>query len=435
MARLCWTRRHTKQAVRLPTAGELRERLTATAPQAEFLRHFDERAAKYVAFVGGVGSGKSHLGAHYALEMAVRNPNVRGFIAANTYPQLWQSTLTALYKVAKQYGVPIRPERPESAAKKKVLYLWERVEVLCRSAERYAEWDGTEVGWFWLDEAKTMPPGAWLAINERLRDVRCEALSGWLSTTPDGYNWVSDLADDPEVRIVNSHTSQNPNLPPGYVDSLMRKMSPELVAQQLAGQFVNVCEGECYPHFSRAENTGQYAPGDGEQLIGIDFNVDPGMHAYLIELRRDDVLVLDEIFLKGGDTPQLARELERRYGTGLPLVPDAAGGQRHTTGTSDHQILREAGFKLINRRANPPLKNRINAVNGRIYNALGERHLFVDQSCKLLRNDLERCTWDVLLKAAYSGPLTHPGAALGYALELRFPVSGGGFGVSLGRMY
>lgn len=77
-----------------------------------------------------MGSGKSHLGAPYALEMAARNPDVRGFIAANTYPQLWQSTLTALYKVAKSYGVPIRPERPEAAAKKKVLYLWDRVEVL-----------------------------------------------------------------------------------------------------------------------------------------------------------------------------------------------------------------------------------------------------------------------------------------------------------------
>lgn len=291
------------------------------------------------------------------------------------------------------------------------------------------------MGWFWLDEAKTMPAGAWCAINERLRDVRCDALCGWLSTTPDGYNWVSDLADDPEVRIVNSHTSQNTNLPPGYVDSLMRKMAPEMVAQQLAGQFINLCAGECYPRFSRIENGGQFSAGDGEQIIGIDFNVDPGMHAYLIEIRGEDVYVLDEIFLKGGDTPALARELELRYGTGIPLVPDAAGGQKHTTGTSDHQILREAGFRLISCRANPPIKNRINAVNGSIYNALGERHLFVDQSCKLLRNDLERCTWEVLLKAGYKGPLTHPGAATGYAIELRFPASGGGFGVSLGRMW
>ena len=105
MTKLLWTRRRAQPSLTLPTAEALRERLAATGPQAEFLGHFDARAAKYVAFVGGVGSGKSHLGAHYALEMAARNPDVRGFIAANTYPQLWQSTLTALYKVARHYGV------------------------------------------------------------------------------------------------------------------------------------------------------------------------------------------------------------------------------------------------------------------------------------------------------------------------------------------
>lgn len=433
--RLVWVKRRGKRAVKIPSVDEIRARLSATEPQAEFLRNFDEKLCKFNAFVGGVGSGKSHLGAHYALEMAARNPAARGFIAANTYPQLWQSTLTALYKVCKAYGVPVHPIRPESAAKKKVLYLWNQVEVLCRSAERYSEWDGTEVGWFWLDEAKTMPEGAFIAVNERLRDTACDYLCGWLSTTPDGYNWVSDLQENPRVRMVRSLTKQNFNLPEGYVETLLETMSPEMVAQQLEGKFINVCQGECYPHFDRGENSGNYTRGSGELLIGIDFNVDPGMHAYLVEVRGDDVFVLDEIYLRGGDTPGLAREIERRYGTGIPLVPDAAGGQRHTTGTSDHAILREAGFKLKNRPANPPIKNRINAVNAKIKNALGQRHLFVDQTCKLLMRDLERCTWEVMNRVGYRGPLTHPGAALGYAVHLKFPFSSGAFGLTLPSVY
>lgn len=430
--RLVWVKRRGKRAVRIPSVDEIRARLSATDPQAEFLRNFDEKLCKFNAFVGGVGSGKSHLGAHYLLEMAARNPAARGFIAANTYPQLWQSTLTALYKVCKAYGVPVHPVRPESAAKKKVLYLWNQVEVLCRSAERYSEWDGTEVGYFWLDEAKTMPEGAFIAVNERLRDTACDYLCGWLSTTPDGYNWVSDLVENPRVRMVRSLTKQNHNLPPGYVETLLETMSPEMVAQQLEGKFINVCQGECYPNFDRGENSGQYSQGEGELLIGIDFNVDPGMHAYLMEIRNgSEVFVLDEIYLRGGDTPSLAKEIERRYGTGIPLVPDAAGGQRHTTGTSDHAILREAGFKLKNRPANPPIKNRINAVNAKIKNALGKRALFVDKACKLLIRDLERCTWEVMQKAGYRGPLTHPGAALGYAVHLKFPFSSGAFGLTL----
>ena len=263
----------------------------------------------------------------------------------------------------------------------------------------------------------------------------------WRETTPDGFNWVSDLQDNPRVRMVYSLTKQNHNLPDGYVETLLETMSPEMVAQQLEGKFINVCQGECYPNFSRAENVGDYSPKSevgtlnaesgmrnsslsvptSELLIGIDFNVDPGMHSYLLEIRGDDVFVLDEIYIRGGDTPQLAKEMEKRYGLAIPLVPDAAGGQRSTTGTSDHAILREAGFKLKNRPANPPIKNRINAVNGKIKNALGQRHLFVDKNCKLLIKDLERCTWEVLTKVGYRGPLTHPGAALGYPLHLKFP--------------
>ena len=97
--KLVWVKRRGKRAIQIPGVEAIRARLNPTEPQAEFLKNFDERLCKFNAFVGGVGSGKSHLGAHYLLEMAARNPDARGFIAANTYPQLWQSTLTALYKV------------------------------------------------------------------------------------------------------------------------------------------------------------------------------------------------------------------------------------------------------------------------------------------------------------------------------------------------
>jgi hypothetical protein len=37
-------------------------------------------------------------------------------------------------------------------------------------------------------------------------------------------------------------------------------------------------------------------------------------------------------------------------------------------------------------------------------------------------------------KVGYRGPLTHPGAALGYAVHLKFPFSGGAFGVALPKI-
>ncbi len=437
--RLMWVKRRGKKAAKIPPWTEIRAKLfppdkAAIPGQLEFLRLFDEEQCKYVAYRGGIGAGKTWIGSHYALEKAARNPQVRGFIGANTFPQLSQSTLSGLYEVAAAYGIPIHPKTPEAAAKKKSLKLWDRVEVLCRSAENYKLWDGFKVGWWWLDEAKDMSQEAYRTICERHRDGRVDRLEGWMTASPVGLNWFGEIEEDPDVKVVLADTRENVFLPPDYVPTLLSKMGAEMIEQQIGGKVLNTAAGTCYPKFSRGENMGQFSRGTGEMLIGIDFNVDPGMHAYLLEIRGDDVFVLDEIYLRNGDTPSLAKELERRYGTGIALVPDAAGGARSTTGTSDHAILREHGFKLKNRPANPPIKNRINAVNGRILNGLGERHLFVDNACKLLRRDLESCTWEVMHKVGYRGPLTHPGAALGYAVHLKFPFSSGAFGMALPKM-
>ena len=443
--KLTWTRRKKKALITIPTAEEIRANLFEHAAhlgqpmipgQLEFLRLMDERVSKYIAYRAGIGAGKSWIGSHYALEMAARNPTARGFIAANTYPQLSQTTLSTLYEVAAIYGVPIHPRTPEAAAKKKALYLWNRVEVLCRSAEKggYKLWDGFKCGWFWLDEPKDMEQAAYRTATERHRDNRADVLQGWMTASP-AFNWWGEIEEDPDVTVVRADTRENLFNPDGYVQTLLSKMSPEMVKQQIEGLVINTSTGRCYPNFSRVENGGQFAAADGKQFIGIDFNVDPGMHAYLIEVRGELVFVLDEIFIRNGDTPQLAKELERRYGTGIPLIPDAAGGQRHTTGTSDHRILQEAGFRLQNRPANPPIKDRLNAVNGRILNALGERRLFIDDKCRLLRQDLEGCTWEIMTRSGYHGPLTHPGAAIGYTIERQFPMMAGGFAVRLPKMY
>ena len=289
---LGWTRRTGKRTFTIPTGEQIRALLfppgvKVIPAQLEFLGYFDRREARIVAYRGGIGAGKSWIGSHYAIEKAARSPEVRGFIGANTYPQLWQSTLTGLYEVARAYGVPIRPDTPESAAKKKVLYLWDKVEVLCRAAENkgYKTWDGFKVGWWWLDEAKDMEEDAYRTIRERHRDGRVDALEGWLSSSPSGLNWFGEIEEDPEVRVVIASSRENHHLPENYVEGLLKFMSPEMAQQQIEGAVLNIYTGNCYPNFSRVENMGEYSLSGEELLVGVDFNVDPGMHAYACEVQ------------------------------------------------------------------------------------------------------------------------------------------------------
>ncbi|HSE98109.1 MAG TPA: terminase family protein, partial [Blastocatellia bacterium] len=250
MAWIRWTQRAKQTAYRILTREELRDKLfppdkPTIRGQAEFLSLFDDHVCKYVAFRGGVGSGKTWIGAYYAVEKAALNPGVRGFIGANTYPQLWQSTLSGLYEVCAAYNVPVWPRSPETAARKKVLYLWNGVEVLCRAAENqgYKLWDGFKCGWWWLDEPKDMDEGAYRTICERHRDGRVDRLEGWLTASPSGMNWFGEIEEDPEVRVVEADSRENFYNPTEYVESLLKKMSPEMAAQQIEGKVINVYSG------------------------------------------------------------------------------------------------------------------------------------------------------------------------------------------------
>src|SRR5665648_156627 len=70
-------------------------------PQIKILNSF-----KHInLFLAGVGSGKTHLGGIKSYQLIKKYPLVRGFIAANTYLQLTQSTLFRMREYWKSIGV------------------------------------------------------------------------------------------------------------------------------------------------------------------------------------------------------------------------------------------------------------------------------------------------------------------------------------------
>lgn len=71
-------------------------------PQQEIM----ETTAQRVLFLGGVGIGKSQTAGTIAIELVLNNPEVRGFIGANTYGQLTKSTLDRIKNVwEKQFNL------------------------------------------------------------------------------------------------------------------------------------------------------------------------------------------------------------------------------------------------------------------------------------------------------------------------------------------
>jgi hypothetical protein len=122
----------------------------------------------------------------------------------------------------------------------------------------------------------------------------------------------------------------------------------------------------------------------------------------------------------------------------VELYGDAAGNQRRTAGTAtDWQIVKDffkmwVGTYQPSYRVpsvNPLVRDRVNCVNSRLRNQLGEARVFIDPRCRELIKDLEQVTWAVDAKGTTTseidktdGMRTHTSDALGYFIAQVFPM-------------
>jgi hypothetical protein len=139
--------------------------LTVSGPQEAVMLSTSDRTL----FLAGVGSGKSHGIALESAEYIVNFPEVSGFIGANTYRQLSQSTLKRVFDTwLKEFnwvkGIDyvvdnIPPEHfrrfgaPLKSYESTICFATGCM-ILTASLENYKVLDGTEFGWAMLDETK-----------------------------------------------------------------------------------------------------------------------------------------------------------------------------------------------------------------------------------------------------------------------------------------
>src|SRR5206468_793265 len=96
----------------------------------------------------------------------------------------------------------------------------------------------------------------------------------------------------------------------------------------------------------------------------------------------------------------------------------------HTRGESDLDILRDSGFKKMKyRRKHPKISDRINAVNRMFRAADGSIKMRVNRECKVTIDALEQTIYKKGTREVdKSMSIEHPADALGYCIDLEFPV-------------
>lgn len=415
-----------------------------TKPQAGFLA----LECAFPLFVGGFGSGKTWAGCSKLCASAWTDPKVPLGYFAPTQPDVKQIFFPTLEECAADWGLNTKERRGDLEVD---LFSGRtyRTTIICRSMKVPGSIKGFKIGRGLADEIDTLPldhaTDAWRKIIARRR-FKFEG-NGWIgvTTTPEGFQfchgqWVKQVRDNPELaskyQMIRASTRSNAkHLQDDYIDTLLATYPANLVEAYIDGLFVNLRSGTVYREYDRKLNRSSETIKPKEPVhIGMDFNV--GKMAAVVHIyRKQDPHAVDEIMSRI-DTPDMINEIKSRYWTfdgndykrdrEIWIYPDASGASRKTVqaSTSDIQLLRDAGFRVSAPKANPPVRDRINAMNAAFCNAKGERHYFVnDEACPTYAETLEQQPYNAQGEPEKTHDQDHPNDASGYFINRKHPVT------------
>jgi len=286
-------------------------------------------------------------------------------------------------------------------------------------------WDGGV-----LDEYADMKATAW---TENVRPALSDRQGWcWFIGVPEGFNHFKDLADyarsgqDPDWGFYRWNSSDI--LPTGEIESARRILDPKTFRQEYEASFEGATERVYYAYRAqRHVDSGIRRDENLPIIVCCDFNVDPCVWV-LAQTDGRRVWVFDEIVLHNTNTVEMGREFLKRYGrheAGVVVYGDSAGSARSTTGKTDYVLLSELGLarQRIKRR-NPPVRDRVNAVNSMLENTRDECRLFHHPRCMHLKKDFESVVWSGSgVDIDKTNPeRTHATDALGYFIEYEFPL-------------
>ena len=402
----------------------MRLRATLTKPQAEFFAS----EAKYPAFVGGFGSGKSETLAQRAIADAAHSASALIGIYAPSYDLLKLVNMTRIEMKLLEHGIRYKTHTQDKAIYTSQTGMGDFIFRTMDAPERIVGYETFRAHADELDTLKTEHARtAWnqiIARNRQVIDRPGAANRAAAYTTPEGFRftherWVVNAT--PDYRIYRAPTYSNPFLPADYIEGLRSSYPAQLIDAYIEGQFVNLTSGTVYSSYDRTRCESGEAIRPGEPLfIGQDFNVGQMFSAICVR-RANGFHAVDEL---AGllDTPELIRVAQERYaGHHLTIYPDASGRGRKTVDASrsDLSLLRDAGFRVRVNNSNPAVRDRIVAVN----HAFESATLWVNsRNCPTLAAALEQQAYGKNGEPDKEGGFDHPCDAIGYLAVKELPV-------------
>lgn len=238
------------------TNGQLAD---LTDPQWEFATDTEHR---YLAFVSGVGAGKTFAGIARTFANLERwNAGYMGAIIAPARRMIVDVIIPQMRDLG-FFDPPFKWEYNSAHSSQPGIHTPDgsRALVLSANNERTIQrLRGLNLSWGWIDEESIVDPRARDILNQRLRVGDYRNL--YATTTPKGKNhtWEFFAENIPEregwngpgviyenedtMTIAGVSTGQNPELPEDYQDAMQKDMPDDIRAQEVEGRFVEIGSG------------------------------------------------------------------------------------------------------------------------------------------------------------------------------------------------
>ena len=408
------------------------------------LAFVDDTTTEIIGISAGYGAGKTRSLCAKAVHLAVANQGFIGAVMEPTGPlirDIWQNDFDDFLEA---YSIPYTFRA--SPLPEYTLHLpGGDTKILCRSFENWSRIIGLNLAWVLADEIDTVAPTiaskAFPKILGRLRAGNVRQFGA--ASTPEGFRWMwqTFASDDAQQRtdrkLIKMRTADNPHLPADFIERLQANYDPSLLRAYLDGEFINLTTGQVYDRFDRLKHvrTDIPAPEDEETiLVGIDFNVG-NTNAALAIRRGRELFFFDEI-AGAHDTDALGQELRRRYPDARILgYPDASGANRSTNSSrSDVAILADYGISNMAPKANPPVRDRVAAVQAALENGKGETRLWFDPRCRKLIECLELQSYTEKGDPDKDSGYDHMPDAAGYLVHRVFEIGRATAGRAVGKI-
>ena len=379
--------------------------------------------ARFRTGICGRRFGKSYLAMRELAKFAAK-PNQRIFYVAPSYRMAKQIIWDKLkYKLMDMNWVEKVNESDLT------IHLVNGSKISLRGADNFDSLRGVGLDFLVMDEFAMIDEKAWTEVlRPTLSDTGGHAL--FISTPMGMGNWAYELYQnqnkDPESWASFSFTSlDGGRIPEMEIEQARRDLDERTFRQEYMATFEEA-GGRIYYAFDRNHNVKECEVSDRSMIfVGQDFNIDP--MSSVIAVRYGDTLhIIDEIKIFSSNTNEMIDEIKQRYPKSkIMCFPDPAGHQRKSSagGATDITLLQNAGFVVKAPRSHTPVRDRINAVNSRLCDATGIRHLYVAPQCKYVIEGLERHTYkENSTQPDKDSGYDHMMDALGYMVDYLFPV-------------